>query len=55
MAGDDLLDQSVNRSIASLPLHSDLGVFVSAFGRYLKDMLQSGPVALQLTGPFSKV
>ena len=37
------------------PAIADFGVLKTAFGRYLKDMIQSGPVALQLTGPFSKV
>ena len=34
---------------------TDLGVLVTAIGRYLPDLLSSGPAALQLTGPFSKV
>lgn len=34
---------------------ADLGVLSTAFGRYFKDLLSSGPVAAQLTSPFSKV
>ena len=33
----------------------DPGVLVSAIGRYFPDLLSSGPDALKLSGPFSKV
>ena len=33
----------------------DLGVLRSAVLRYLPQLLQGGPAAVQLTGPFSKV
>jgi hypothetical protein len=36
-------------------LRYDPGVVVSAIGRYLPDLLSSGPDAMKLTGPFSKV
>eukprot|EP00955_Chlamydomonas_euryale_P062737 358466-Chlamydomonas_euryale.AAC.2 len=39
----------------ALSPHVDLGVFKSAFGRYLTDMAASGFTAFNLTKPFSTV
>ncbi len=36
-------------------LRFDLGVFVTALGRYLSDLIACGPTALSLTGPFTRV
>ena len=44
----------INLNAPHLPF-ADLGVLSTAFGRYFKDLLSSGPVAAQLTSPFSKV
>lgn len=52
---------SISTSTAFIALNAphlpfaDLGVLSTAFGRYFKDLLSSGPVAAQLTSPFSKV
>lgn len=56
-----LVPNSISTSTAFIALNAphlpfaDLGVLSTAFGRYFKDLLSSGPVAAQLTSPFSKV